>query len=137
MPRFRLVEAGPVAGAVWSLAAAAGIELTAFRHIRKAGNDALDGVQAVLQLVDFDRAFHQPLGIGVEGVAEEGKHVGHFDNLTGVHNDDTVRDLGNDAQVMGDEDDGGVDFPHQLFHQVQNLRLNGDIQSGGGLVGHQ
>ena len=38
---------------------------------------------------------------------------------------------------MGDPDDGHAQLVAQLTHQLQNLRLNGDIECRRGLIGNQ
>ena len=57
-----------------------------------------------------------------------------FDHASGVHDHDVVRHLGDYAQVVSDEHDGGIDAVLQLPQQIQNLCLDGDIQRSGGLV---
>ena len=60
-----------------------------------------------------------------------------FHDLTGVHNGNTVGHVGHDAQVMGDEDNGQLTLPLQLVDKIQNLGLDGHVQSGGGLITDQ
>ena len=55
----------------------------------------------------------------------------------GVHNDDLVTHLGHNAQVMGDHDNCHAQFLLQLLHELQDLGLDGHVQSGGGLIGNQ
>ena len=58
-------------------------------------------------------------------------------DLTGIHDVDAVGHVGDDAQVMGDEDNGQVALLLDLVDQFQDLGLNGNVQSGGGLVADQ
>ena len=58
-------------------------------------------------------------------------------DVAGVHHGHPVGNVGHDAQVVGDHDDGQVVFGPQLLEQLQNLSLNGHIQRGGGLVTDQ
>ena len=58
-------------------------------------------------------------------------------DLPAVHDDHAVRDLGHDAQVMGDEKDGHVELVAELVDEVEDLRLDGDVERRGGLVGDQ
>ncbi|EJW99911.1 hypothetical protein EVA_11983 [gut metagenome] len=60
-----------------------------------------------------------------------------FYHLTAVHNSNIIGHLIDNSEVMGNEDDGCALFTLQVIHQAQNLRLNGNIQSGGRLVGNQ
>ena len=55
----------------------------------------------------------------------------------GVHDDDLVTHLGNNAQVVGDHNDGHAQLSLEGLHQLQDLGLDGHVQSGGGLVGDQ
>ena len=57
-----------------------------------------------------------------------------FDHTARVHNDNVVRHFGNNAEVVGDQHNGGVDLILQAAQQVQNLCLDGNIQRGGRLV---
>src|SRR5690606_23346341 len=42
-----------------------------------------------------------------------------------------------EGEVVGDEKDGEPKIALQLPHQVEDLRLDRDVQGGGGLVRHQ
>ena len=55
--------------------------------------------------------------------------------MTGVHDDHAGGDAGDDAEIMGDEDQPHGEFPLQAGEKVQNLRLNGDVERRGRLVG--
>ena len=51
-----------------------------------------------------------------------------FDDLAQVHDGDSVRDVADDGEVMGDEDVGEVEFLLQVGEQVDYLGLNGDVE---------
>ena len=51
------------------------------------------------------------------------------------HHGDPVGDLGDHAEVVGDEHDGGAVLGLQLLEQLQDLRLGGDVERGRRLVG--
>ena len=51
--------------------------------------------------------------------------------------DDAVGDLGHHAEVVGDEQHAGAAPLLQLADQLQDLRLRGDVERGGRLVGDQ
>ena len=57
-------------------------------------------------------------------------------NATGIHDGHAVACFGNHAHVVRDQHDGGTAFFANVFEEANDLRLNGHIQSGGGLVGH-
>ena len=54
-----------------------------------------------------------------------------------IHDTHLVGGLGDNPQIMGDEDDAHVILLDQILHQIQHLCLNGDIKSGGRLIGDQ
>ena len=55
----------------------------------------------------------------------------------GVHDQDVVGDLGDHAEIMGDDDDRRAELGLQFGDQVEDLSLHGDVQRGGRLVGDQ
>ena len=58
-----------------------------------------------------------------------------LDDAAGIHDDHVVRHLRDDAKVMRDEHDGGVDAILEVAQQVEDLRLNGHVERRGGLIG--
>ena len=95
---------------------------------------------------------HDPLARG--GLArvrnrhrrEQGLRVGHdrplvellrrgdLDDFAEVHDRDSVRDMADDAEVVGDEDVGEVELLLQVREQVDHLRLDRDIERRDRLV---
>ena len=68
---------------------------------------------------------------------EELPYRGPFDDPAGVHDHHLVADLGNHTEIMGDEKDRHVELDLQAAQQIENLCLNGHVESGGRLVGDQ
>ena len=60
-----------------------------------------------------------------------------FDDLAGIHHRDLVADLGDHAEIVGDQNDRGPARRLQLAHQIEDLRLQGDVERGGRLVRDQ
>ena len=60
-----------------------------------------------------------------------------LDHLAHIHHRHLVRDLGDDAHIMGDEQDRHAKLVLKRPDQRQDLRLGGDVQRGGRLVGDQ
>ena len=58
-------------------------------------------------------------------------------DVPGVHDGHPVGDVGHHPEVVGDEDHRQVIFDPQVFEQLQDLGLDGDVQGGGGLVADQ
>ena len=71
------------------------------------------------------------------GIIEDFSCGTSFHNLTSVHNLNAVCKVCNNAQVMGYQNDCGVHLFFQLTHQVHDLCLNSNVQSGGWLVRNQ
>ena len=71
------------------------------------------------------------------GRGEQRRDRTGFDNLAIVHHAHPVGQLAYDAQIMSDEQDRHPQACLQVLEQGQNLRLNGDIQRRGRLVGDQ
>ncbi len=60
-----------------------------------------------------------------------------FDDAPGVHHPDARRTCGAPAQVVADQQDGGVDAGPQLLDQVEHLGLDRGVEAGRGLVEHE
>ena len=69
--------------------------------------------------------------------AEEFLAAGHFDQFAGVHDADAVRHFGDDAEIVGDQQHAHAALALQLRQQVENLRLDGDVERRRRLVGDQ
>ena len=73
-------------------------------------------------------------GVRVLGVLVELIPAGYLDDLAQVHYRDSVGDVPHDRQVVGDEEVGEVEALLEGTEQVDDLGLNGDVESGDGLV---
>src|SRR4051794_18851622 len=58
-------------------------------------------------------------------------------HLPGVHHDDVVADLSDDTEVMCHEENGHPQLLLQRTHELQHLRLDGDVERCCGLVGDE
>ncbi len=54
-----------------------------------------------------------------------------------VHHSHPIGDAAHDAQIVGDEQHRHGELPLQLLHQLEDLSLDGHIQSRGRLIGDQ
>lgn len=61
-------------------------------------------------------------------------HGPRLGNPAAVHHDNVVAHVGDDTQVVRDEDDGHAHLLLERVHELKNLRLDGDIQGGGRFV---
>ena len=76
----------------------------------------------------------QPLGIGVKRLAEKVSGRGVFNQFPCIEDGDAVTGAGHDAEVVRDVQGGGVMFFDEVFEQVENRGLGGDIEVGGRFV---
>src|SRR6266700_468372 len=60
-----------------------------------------------------------------------------LDGPAAVHDQYVVGDLGDHAEVVRDQDDRGVELLLQVLQEVEDLRLDSDVERGGRLVGDQ
>ena len=60
-----------------------------------------------------------------------------LDHFAGIHHRDAIGDARDDAEVMGDQENSKAEFALQRREQPQDLRLYGDVERGGRLVGDQ
>src|SRR5829696_199085 len=84
---------------------------------------------------DRDRG-EQGLGVGMQRVAVElvaGRHLYHHAE---VHNPILVGDVFDHREVVGDEQVGQVPLPLEHLQQIDDLRLDRDVQRRDGLIGH-
>ena len=79
----------------------------------------------------------QVAGVGMAGSAEDALRRARFHDFAVGHHAHPVRHRADDAEVVRDEQHRHAHLGAQLAQQVQNLRLNGHVQSGGGLVGNE
>ncbi len=87
--------------------------------------------------VHVGQAAHQAPGVRVRGPGVDlaGRRV--LDHLPRIHHRDLVRHPGNHAQVVADVEGRGAVLLLELGDQVQDGRLDGDVQRGGRLVHDQ
>ena len=69
--------------------------------------------------------------------AEESIARRDLDDLPGVHDRDAVRHAGDDAEIVGDQQDRHPALRLQRAQEVEHLRLDGDVERGRRLVGDE
>ena len=112
-----------------------GGEAVALDELLRARDGAAHLVQALGSRLDGQDRPQQAAGVLVDGVGQQLGGRGLLDDLSGVHDGDAVGDLGDQSQVVADEDHGEAEPLAQLAQQVDDLLLDGHVQGGGGLVG--
>ena len=76
--------------------------------------------------------------VRVRGIVEHRlDRTAGLDDLTGVHHGDVVADVGDDAEVVADDDHREPGVADQSTQQAEDLGLHGDVERGGRLVGDQ
>jgi hypothetical protein len=76
-------------------------------------------------------------GIGVFPLGQDLRGRAGFHDLALVHHRDAVGHAGDDGEVVGDEEKAHLLLGHEVLEQVEDLRLRGDVERGGGLIGDQ
>ncbi len=104
------------------------VEMAAGWRRGRARDLALDGSIDPAPLLQVGDLGQQPLRIGVVGMGEElpGRRV--LDDAPEIHDDDAVGDMLHHAQIVTDEEIGQVEIAPQLHEQIQDLRLDRDVE---------
>ena len=101
---------------------------------RPAGDDVEPGVARVLEPRD---RLQQRRGVRHPHLGEQGLGRRLLHDLAGVHHRDLVGVAGHDPEVVGDEHHRHLAVALLLAQQVEDLRLHGHVERGGGLVREQ
>jgi hypothetical protein len=88
-------------------------------------------------LAEAGNAVEKGTGVGVLGGAENFFNGSLLDEFSFEHNQNTIRKIGDDAKVVGDEKDGHAELIAEIAKEIENLGLDGDIEGGGGLIGDE
>jgi len=73
----------------------------------------------------------------MRGRSEESRCVRRLDDLAGIHDGHALTDLGDDAKIVRDEEEGEAERLTQPAQQNENLELHGDVERRRGLVGDE
>src|SRR3989440_3015675 len=114
------------------------MEAAAGGRIQQVGDHTGDrgerGARLELTGLRRDDGLEQPLRVRVERLPEEIRDRGILDDLSGIHRGDSVAELRDDGQVVGDVEDRGVDPFLQVLQEPENLGLGRDVERGRGFV---
>ena len=116
---------------------AAGRKGAAHNLVCQVRRRTVDGFQTGARVVLGGQRVNEAHGVGVLGVVQQVARVGDLNDAAGVHDAHVVAHLVHDAQVVRHEQDGHAELLAQVVEQADDLVLDGDVQSGGGLVGKQ
>ena len=71
---------------------------------------------------------HQRPCVGVQGLSEQGNPVRLLNDLAQIHDGDVIAKVFHHPQVMRNKQESEPKLGLQLSQQIQDLRLNGDVQ---------
>ena len=83
---------------------------------------------------DVREGRQEPLRVGVPRPPEDLADRALLRHPTGVHDQHAVARLGDDRQVVGDEDQRQPELGAQLLEEAEDLRLDHDVEGGRRLV---
>ena len=76
----------------------------------------------------------KPAGVRMAGVREDVVDSPLLDELAEVHHHYAIAEVAHDTQVVADEQEGHTEALLQIAQEVENLRLDGDVQTRHDLV---
>ena len=103
-----------------------GAALGQLSYIRRTSGDRLD---LVGRFDDRGCSIDKAIGIRVYLSAENRIHIAVLHNASGVHNRHMVRRLGHDADIVGQQDEGGAQLFVDLNKLVEDVFLGDYIRS--------
>ena len=87
--------------------------------------------------VDARHRAQQPPRVRMLRIAEDIRSRALLDHAACVHHDHPLGEVGDDAHVVGDQDDRGAVVALKALHQLQDLSLDRHVERGRRLVGDQ
>ena len=86
---------------------------------------------------DHRHCLEQCLQIGVGRMIKDPLNSAALHNLAAIGDGHVIGHIGDHAEIMGNHQDRHAEITLQIPDQRQYLRLNGDIECGGRLIGNQ
>jgi hypothetical protein len=77
------------------------------------------------------------LSIRMKGFLVDGEDVPLLDHPPRIHDRDTITQMRNHTEIVGDKHDGRPAVDSQLIQELENLRLSGDVQCRSRLVSYK
>ena len=110
------------------------VEAAAARPRRRWWNGAGNGSESLALLADLRHRAEQAFGVRMMRAREQLIDRRVLDDLAAVHHDDTRHRFGDDTEIVRDEKNGSTEAMLQVAQQLENLRLDRDIERGRRLV---
>ena len=107
------------------------------RGVQRVRHHVFDGDQTRTVPVELRHRTQQADGVRMFRQPQQAGDIGLLDDAAAVHHRDLVGEFRHHAEVVGDQQDRHAGLLAQLAQQVQDLRLNGDIEGSRRLVGDQ
>ncbi len=98
------------------------------------GDGAGDWTKLIVATFNSRHATQEPQRVGMPGPAQDLSGRRHLDKLASVHDAYPVTRLGDDAEIVRDQNHAHAAITLQLHKKRQNLVLDRDIQSGSWFV---
>ena len=83
------------------------------------------------------QALEQPARVGMKRPREEARHRGHLDDAPGIDHGHAMAQLGDHSEIVGDQEHGHAPLGLETAQQVEDLRLDGDVEGRGRLIGDE
>src|SRR5262249_5550087 len=110
------------------------IEGAAFRRIDRVGDLAPDRNPLSAGHRKIRHCAEQHFCVGHARPAEEFATLCDLGNTAEIHHADPVRHVAHDGEVVADEEVGQAESVLQIAHQIEDLRLHGDVERRSWLV---
>ena len=91
--------------------------------------------QAGARTIEPRHRAQQSHGVGMARPVEHRVGFALFDHAAGIHHHDAMRVARDDSEIVRDDDQRDAEVARQRLHQFEDLRLDGDVERGGRLVG--
>ena len=87
--------------------------------------------------LQIGHGMEQALRVRMRGLLKNVVLGSEFDQIARIHHGDAVGDLRDDGEIVRDEEHGEPELRAQFAKQVENLRLDGDVECSGRLISDQ
>src|ERR1043166_4260379 len=105
------------------------MKLAARRRLKQVADDARNGVESfVTQFRSWNRV-EQSSRIRVQRIGEQRFLVRQFDHRSRIHYANPVAEARNHGEIVGNKNQRHFEPFLKLLEQLQDLRLDGDVQS--------
>ena len=123
--------------ASWLGHRAAWREAAALRHVGEVRGLSLDRRQRLASAAKRRQAIEEADRVRMARAVEDVAGPSELDDAPGVHHGHSIAELGDDPEIVRDEDECQARLPLDLLQEAQILRLDRDVERGRGLVGDQ